>query len=349
MTASQRRWLLLALAPLVAVALSVVAPASPASAEPDGSKTKSSSKGGTAAPDEGKGNALLSDVLDSTGRRYLSARTAVQRSTKTQLDLAVQVRTAEAKRDRLLPQVGKIAGQQYRNGGLSTASFLLDSPGAGGFLDRAISLEELNSLNDNKLRELNEAIDEVARTKARLDQEVKQQKSNMLAMQKQKEAADKALALVGGNSLTGGFVDAESKVAAPAPRDRNGDFAPQGCNVDDPTTGGCITARTLHMLKETKRAGFNRFVGCHRTGGPFEHPKGRACDWSLEKSGFRKYHNADTKKYGNDLMAFLVRNADRLGLLYVIWNRKIWFPDRAEWRSYSGPSTHEDHVHVSML
>ncbi|MFG1605458.1 coiled-coil domain-containing protein [Actinoplanes sp. NPDC049265] len=345
MTASPRRWLVLALAPLVAVTMSVFAPASPASAEPG--DENSTTKSGSAAPDEGKQDALLEDVLESTGRRYLAAKNAIQKSSKTQLDLAVQVKQAESRRDLLLPQVGKIAGQQYRNGGLSTASFLLDSPGAGGFLDRAISLEELNALNDNKLRELNDAIDEVSRTKARLDQEVKQQKNNVLLMQKQKEAADKALALVGG-PLTGGFVDATSKVAAPAPRDKNGDFGPQSCNVDDPTTGGCITARTLHMYQEVKKAGFNRFVGCHRDGGPFEHPKGRACDWSLEKSGFRKHHNNDTLKYGNDLMAFLVRNADRLGILYVIWNKQIWFPTRG-WSNYHGPSTHEDHVHVSML
>jgi hypothetical protein len=347
MTASPRRWLVLALAPLVAVTMSVLAPAAPASAEPgDGNNTTKS--GSVSEPDEGKQDVLLEDVLDSAGRRYVAAQDAVKKSTKTQLDLAVQVKQAESRRDLLLPQVGKIAGQQYRTGGLSTASFLLDSPGAGGFLDRAISLEELNALNDNKLRELDKAIDEVARAKASLDVEVKQQKANALVMQKQKEAAEKALALVGGEAVTGGFVDATSKVAAPAPRDKNGQFGPQPCNVDDPTTDGCITARTLHMYQEVKKAGFNRFVGCHRNGGPFEHPKGRACDWSLEKSGFRKYHNADTKKYGNDLMAFAVRNADRLGILYVIWNKQIWFPGQP-WHTYHGPSTHEDHVHISML
>ena len=34
-------------------------------------------------------------------------------------------------------------------------------------------------------------------------------------------------------------------------------------------------------------------------------------------------------------MAFLVRNADRLGVLYVIWNRQIWFPATG-WKSYRG-------------
>jgi hypothetical protein len=339
MTARYRRWLILALAPLVAVGLSMVAPASPASAEPGDTSSTA---------DDGEDNPLLNDVLDSTGRRYLAAKAAVAKSTTTQLKLAVQVRTSEARRDLLIPQVGAVAGQQYRTGGISTASFLLNSSGADNFLDRAISLEELNSLNDEKLRELNKAIEEVATNKARLDQEVKAQQQNLASMAKQKQAAEKALALVGGKNLTGGFVTATSKKASPAPRNSDGGFSSEGCNTDDPTTGGCITPRTLHMYKEVKKAGFNRFVGCHRNGGPFEHPKGRACDWSLQKSGFSVAHNADMKNYGNNLMAFLVRNADRLGILYVIWFKQIWFPATG-WKSYHGPSAHTDHVHVSML
>ena len=185
--------------------------------------------------------------------------------------------------------------------------------------------------------------------KAALDAEVKAQQTNLFAMQKQKAAAENALTLVGGTSLTGGFVDAVSKVAAPAPRNADGGFSPEKCTVDDPTTDGCITPRMLHLYQEVKKAGFNRFVGCHRNGGPFEHPKGRACDWSLQKSGFSNAHNADMKTYGNNLMAFLVRNADRLGIYYVIWYKQIWFPATGNWHAYHGVSAHMDHVHVSVL
>jgi hypothetical protein len=340
MTARPRRWLVLALAPLVAVTLcTAVAPASPASADPNDS---------TSTADDGEDNPLLNDVLDSTGRRYLAAKAAVAKSTKTQLGLAIDVKNAEDKRDKLLPQVGAVAGQQYRTGNVSAASFLLNSMSSDDFLKRAISLEEINTLNDGVLRELNAAIDEVSTAKARLDTEVKAQKQNLASMQKQKEAAEKALSLVGGESLTGGFVVAKSPVAAPAPRNADGGFSPESCSIDDPTTSGCITPRTLHMYQEVKKAGFKRFVGCHRNGGPFEHPKGRACDWSLQSSGFSVAHNADMKNYGNNLMAFLVRNADRLGILYVIWYAQIWFPATG-WKAYHGASTHKDHVHVSML
>ena len=79
----------------------LVAPASPASAAPGDSSDTA---------DDGDDNPLLNDVLDSTGRRYLAAKAAVTKSTKTQLSLTVQVRNAEAKRDALLPQVGAVAG-----------------------------------------------------------------------------------------------------------------------------------------------------------------------------------------------------------------------------------------------
>jgi hypothetical protein len=340
MTARPRRWVVLALAPLVAVTAMLVAPASPASADPD--------DGTSATADDGDDNPLLNDVLDSTGRRFLAAKTAVAKSTKTQITLNIKVKNAEAARDALMPEVGALAGQQYRTGNVSSMSFLLDSNSSDNFLQRAISLEEMNALNDTKLRELNDAIDAVTTSKAQLDAEVKAQQQNLASMKKQKEAAEKALNLVGGEGLTGGNVDAKSPVAAPAPRNSDGGFSAESCSIDDPTTGGCITPRTKHMYLEVKKAGFNRFVGCHRNGGPFEHPKGRACDWSLQKKGFSVAHNADMKNYGNNLMAFLVRNADRLGILYVIWFKQIWFPATG-WKNYHGPSAHTDHVHVSML
>jgi peptidoglycan DL-endopeptidase CwlO len=345
MTVRPRRWQTIALAPLVALAFLAV-PAGPASADPDDSSSSS------ATPDEkssdGDDNLLLNDVLESSNRKFVQAKAAVDKSTKIQKELAVEITIAEAKRKALEPEVDAIAAQQYQTGNLGPTSFLLGSQGSDDFLRKAVSLEEINALNDHKLRALNNAIDLVNTKKAELDAEVKAQQTNLIAMKKQKEAADKALALVGGDSLTGGFVLAASPKADPAPRNSDGGFSPEKCNVNDPTTDGCITARTLHMYQEVKKAGFNRFVGCHRNGGPFEHPKGRACDWSLQKSGFAVAHNADMKNYGNNVMAFLVRNADRLGVYYVIWFAQIWFPATG-WRAYHGDSSHKDHVHVSML
>ena len=338
MTASPRRWLIHALAPLVAAAM-FVAPATPASAEPGGSSSTATEQ------DE---DATLNEVIESTNRRFVSAKNAVAKSTKTQSQLASQIKAAEARRNQLIPEVDRIAKEQYMTGDVSTLSYLLSSSNSGDFFNKAVSLEEINRLHDSKLRELNAAITEIAESKARMDAEVKQQQQDMSVMKKQKESADKALALVGGKSVTKGFVVADSPEAAAAPRNSSGGFSPEGCTEEDPLNGGCVTKRTLHMYKQVKKAGFNMFVNCYRPGGPYEHPKGRACDWSLQKSGFSVYDTDKEFKYGNDLMAFLVRNADNLGIYYVIWNKQIWFP-ASGWKAYHGVSAHTDHVHVSML
>nr|BFE77062.1 hypothetical protein GCM10020092_103630 [Actinoplanes digitatis] len=265
MTARPRRWLVLALAPLVAVTMLLV-PAGPANADPDDKKTSTA--------DDGEDDPLLNEVLDSTGRRFVAAKSAVAKSTKTQLGLALKVKDAEARRDAMLPEVGAVAAQQYRTGGISTMGFLLNTDGPEGFLKKAVSLEEISALNDGKLHALYQAIDDVNTAKARLDQEVKAQQQNLAAMKKQKQSAEKALAKVGGNIVTGGFVLVNSPVAAAAPRNSDGEFSPESCSVNDPTTSGCITPRTFHMYKEVKKANFKRFVGCHRNGGPVRASEG---------------------------------------------------------------------------
>ncbi|GAB3947462.1 hypothetical protein GCM10027614_42750 [Micromonospora vulcania] len=226
---------------------------------------------------------------------------------------------------------------------------LLESDAPDSFVQRAATLDEMNMVNEKKLAEVNAVKARAEQAKLALDAEVREQQKQAALMAKQKRDADKALALVGGKGFTGGLVAATSPVARIGPgRTADGDWKSESCSAKDPTTSGCITPRTLHAYKEVKRAGFNRFVGCYRSGGPWEHPKGRACDWSLQKSGFAPWHNEDTRTYGNNVAAFLIRNADRLGIYYVIWNRQIWFPATG-WKSYSGPSNHTDHVHMSLL
>jgi len=122
--------------------------------------------------------------------------------------------------------------------------------------------------------------------------------------------------------------------------------------VYEQATGGCITPRTAHARDEAIKAGFNHYNACWRgynDGG--EHPKGRACDFAAAPGGFGgDAYDAD-RTYGNSLAAFFIYNANRLGVLYVIWYRQIWLPTSG-WRSYSGccdpSSKHTNHVHLSM-
>ncbi|MEV7228858.1 hypothetical protein AB0M79_17805 [Polymorphospora sp. NPDC051019] len=345
MTSFQRRRQSLPVTLVTAVAVLIglaVAPGT-AHAEPTSAPTTPG--------DEGE-NPLLRDVMEATSRGYVEAKTAVDNSRKRQLQLTLELQKVEKQIEVLQPEIGQVAANAYRMGRIGPMMMLLNSASPEDFLDRAESLDALAQHDNRKMRELNAALDQANRAKAAIDQAVTEEQQQLEVMAKKKAETEKALRLAGGAS-TGGFVNATSPIAAQAPRNRDGSWPAQSCNQNDPTTSGCITARTLHALKETQKAGFNWYVSCYRPGGPYEHPKGRACDFSSQKKGFGGVAQGENRLYGNNLAAFLVRNADRLGILYVIWFKQVWLP-AIGWKSYSGaygdPNTdHTNHVHLSLL
>ncbi|GAB3169576.1 hypothetical protein FHX75_12550 [Micromonospora palomenae] len=339
MTAPLRRWL----TPVVAVfaALAILGGPTAAIAAPS-----TPTPSGHEEDDEPK---LLTDVIELRNREYSKAKTQLEKSKKRQQQLALEVRRAQDELAALQPTVSQIAAQSYRTGRIGAVAMLLESDAPDSFVRRAAALDELNMVNAQKLAKVTAAKNRAEQAKLALDAEVREQQKLTNDMARESREAEKALQLVGGRGFTGGLVDATSPVARIGPgRTADGGWRPESRTENDPTTSGTITPRTLHAYKEVRRAGFTRFAGCYRPGGPWEHPKGKACDWSLQRSGFAPWHNNDTRMYGNNLAAFLIRNADRLGIYYVIWNRQIWFPATG-WKSYSGPSNHTDHVHMSML
>ncbi|HEX2770998.1 MAG TPA: hypothetical protein VHN18_01045 [Micromonosporaceae bacterium] len=344
-TSRQRTTLTLALLAIVATLLGATLTPGGAAAAPKPSPTPTGPGNEGATP-------LLRDVIESTGRGYVQAKNAVATSRKRQLQLALELQKVEGRIAALRPQVGAVAATAYRTGRIGPMMVLLNSASPDAFIERAEGLDMLAQYDNSRLRELNDALDQANRANAAIDAEVAEEQKQLTVMAKKKEEAERALELVGGGR-TDGFVVAWSPVARQAPRKSDGSWPRQSCSEPDPTTSGCITPRTLHALKEAQRNGFERHVSCYRPGGPYEHPKGRACDFSAERNGFGGDAYGGDKLYGNNLTAFLVRNADRLGVLYVIWYRQIWLPATG-WRSYRAAygdpsSDHTNHVHLSML
>jgi hypothetical protein len=150
-----------------------------------------------------------------------------------------------------------------------------------------------------------------------------------------------------------GYVNINSPLATPAPRNADGSWPAENCILDDPTTTGCITPRLLHAAQEARKAGFTHFYSCFRPSGPYEHPKGRACDFAAAPDGFGGIATGADKTYGANLAAYFVKNASSLGVLYVIWFRQVWTP-AVGWHAYSGgngdpSSDHTNHVHLSVI
>ncbi|WP_369132002.1 hypothetical protein [Modestobacter sp. I12A-02662] len=88
-------------------------------------------------------------------------------------------------------------------------------------------------------------------------------------------------------------------------------------------------------------------------GGRSEHKEGRAFDWMLS------VNRSNERAVAEDFIDWLLDegpddedgyNARRLGVMYVIWNGRIWSASHADdgWRRYRGPNPHTDHIHISL-
>ncbi|GAA0461590.1 hypothetical protein KZ829_03385 [Actinoplanes hulinensis] len=325
-----------ALLAILAAAFAVVIalPAPPASADPEGGTKK------------------LRATLEAAAKGYDQAKTKLAGSKKRQKQLTEALKRSEENAKALTGQVNAVANRAYQMGRINTVTLLLNSSDSGSFIERVQSLDMLAQMDGGTLAGYRTEIENSKRAKIALESEIKEQQRQVNVMAKRKRDAEVALAEVGGGAA-GGFVDPNSPAAEPAPRNSDGSWPKESCTVDDPTSGGCITPRTLHAYKQAQVAGFKRYTVCFSERSSGEHPKGRACDHSAASGGFENVAaTGGDKSYGDRLAAFYVKNADELGVMYVIWYRQIWMPSTG-WRAYSasgGPAAvHTNHVHLSML
>jgi hypothetical protein len=166
------------------------------------------------------------------------------------------------------------------------------------------------------------------------------------------EAAATAIVAQQYGTAGGALGCSVSGSAEPAPRKPDGSWPVENCVVRPaPTTGiGCVTPRLLHLVQQANAAGFPK-PRCYRASDHGEHPIGRACDWMMTSGG----EAAGPQRARGDMMAaWAVANADRLGVMYVIWFRMIWTPAEG-WHAYNNPwgaddpsGWHTNHVHISV-
>jgi len=305
----------------------------------------------TSAPgstDPEGGTPALRNSLAAASKGYTDAKTKLAASKKRQSELLIKQREVEAKVAALSKDVNKLAAAAYKGGQPSLLRAALDSGSIPTFLGKSEIVGELSRQNNEKISALVAARDDLARQKRQIDGEIKVQAAQEKAMAKRKADAEKALAIA-----TGGFTgDSGARASRSAPRAPDGSFPSQGCTEDDPTTSGCISPRMLNALQQAKAAGFTRFVACFRQASFGEHGKGRACDFAAQTGGFGGVATGGDKTYGNNLANYFINNADRLGVLYVIWFRQIWMPGNG-WSAYNGgngdpSSDHTNHVHLSV-
>ncbi|WP_380163732.1 hypothetical protein [Jannaschia sp. R86511] len=112
---------------------------------------------------------------------------------------------------------------------------------------------------------------------------------------------------------------------------------------------GTVALRSL--LARTYGANKGGIVRSCSSGGRSEHKEGRAYDWMLNANRSADRSKAD--KFivwltGKDSKGVKAGNARRLGVQYVIWNKRMWSSWDGRWKKYEGANPHTDHVHISL-
>lgn len=143
---------------------------------------------------------------------------------------------------------------------------------------------------------------------------------------------------------------AESAGEPTAPVEPYADHAGQSeCSPEERPGVQAFRDLVLAAYPDTEDGGIVRDCA---TGGRSEHKEGRAWDWMLDA------HDPEDAAAAAEVLEWLLApDADgephalarRLGVMYVIWDGRIWTTSRpGSWQPYRGASPHEDHVHISF-
>jgi hypothetical protein len=296
--------------------------------------------------DDGEGGSKsLIEQVEAASKGFLEARDALAASKKRQTELTARLKDLDTQLAPRQAAFDQIVQQSYKSGRLGPMSALLTASSAGGFLDRAETLQTVAVKEKAVLSDLRETRDGQEQAKLALDATIRDQQKQVSLMAKRKAQAEGALKAANAGQddpqpSDGGKSDSASK------------FTGGSGMVDDPTSSGRITQRLLHAMQQAQAAGFTHYVHCFREQNSGEHPKGRACDFAADKDGFGGVATGSSKTYGNNLANYFINNSSKLGVLYVIWFRRIWLPSSG-WKAYTrgngDPSSdHTNHVHLSV-
>jgi hypothetical protein len=160
------------------------------------------------------------------------------------------------------------------------------------------------------------------------------------------------LALLGAMVATLLPVGASAAPLARTPSRAIEGFAPyRAQTICSPSAkSGTIALRSLIMHAYGGTGDYGIIRNC-AVGGRSEHKEGRAWDWKVNVASAAQVRQVNdmfrwlfaTDSYGNTFA-----QARRLGVMYVIWNHRIWSASSRRWQPYTGADAHLNHVHFSL-
>ncbi|MFF5205289.1 coiled-coil domain-containing protein [Streptosporangium sp. NPDC000396] len=273
---------------------------------------------------------------------YYAGRVELQKIEKVEKVARGNLRRAQQDFDRAAEEIRLLAAEQYRTGGFGVISSLVGDVDPATLMSRLALTQQITSEQDAKLQGFVNVRDAYRRAQEAAERRSAELRASLKKLDEQKKRAEK---------LIDKIKDRIDRVyPTPGLRRADGTWVPQLPSGPDNITPRMRLIRQLIAQRFGPRFG----IGCYRADGGIagggEHPLGRACDFMLSRGGAMP-SAAETKR-GYEIAAWAIKNARRLGIMYIIFRQRIWHVRTGSWRLMSdrGGTTanHFDHPHISV-
>ncbi|MFG1611107.1 coiled-coil domain-containing protein [Nonomuraea wenchangensis] len=269
---------------------------------------------------------------------YYSSRIAHQKADKAEKAAREKLTAAQEVFDRHSTDLRALAVAHYTGAEPNQTAMLVANQDPEALLSRLALVQHLVSLQDAKLRGYAKVRDDRQRAQEEATARAEELDQTLGELEGRKKKAEKQIERIKDKI--------DQLYRAPGMRP-DGTFVPQLPQGADNITPRMALVRQL--VKERFEVPFG--IGCYRAiqdGG--EHPLGRACDFMLSHGG--ALPSAAERARGDQIAAWAIKNARRLGIMYVIYRQRIWHTRTGVWRAMSdrGGTTanHYDHPHISV-
>ncbi|TDD34027.1 hypothetical protein E1286_41380 [Nonomuraea terrae] len=270
---------------------------------------------------------------------YYAGRIAHQKAEKAEKAAREKLAAAQEVYDSHSTSLRAMAVAQYVGGEPSQPAMLTGNRDPSALLDRMALAQHLIDVQDARVRGYAEVRNAHRQASAEAEARAKDLRRTVEDLGERREKAEKQIEKVKDRI--------DLLYTAPGIRRPDGTWVPQLPDGPDNITPRMRLVRNLIGDRFEVPYG----IGCYRPiqdGG--EHPLGRACDFMLSRGGAMP--SAAELQRGDQIAAWAVKNAKRLGIMYVIYRQRIWHVGTGSWRTMSdrGGTTanHYDHPHISV-
>ncbi|MFG2004499.1 hypothetical protein ACGFNU_35645 [Spirillospora sp. NPDC048911] len=231
-----------------------------------------------------------------------------------------QVQSLGADLERARSEVATLAASQYINNGMDPSVQVLGGGDPRQMLDGATIAAQLSEQRAARVRQIETLRAQQERTRREAETKIKKLEADVREIAGQKERVRALLKK----------------------------FKPESPMVGS----GGMTPRMVAVRNEIEsELGPFLTIGCTRPGDPQDHGTGRACDFMESTGG--KMPSADRVAHGDQVAAYAIKHAGRLGIKYIIWRQRIYDMRNPGWRAMSDRGSitqnHFDHNHISVF